>query len=172
MLDGTNVCVRVVSVWEETGLPEGNPAARLGHHMAILHAEKGWTLMLAKNKMCVRDSLIVSYDYEEMPTHTNFRLNQINVCIEVSSLYGYNNLYKSRDVFCVCLCVVDILQERHIWQFTSQFSIRDYFGNYARIRSSNQPVLSNNGKVYCSRKQWGPLMWHVTSQMCNPLCHA
>ena len=28
---------------------------------------------------------------------------------------------------------------------------------HARIRSLNQPVLSNEGKVYCSRKQRGPL---------------
>ena len=30
--------------------------------------------------------------------------------------------------------------------------------NHTRIRSSNQPVLSNKGKVSCSRKQRGPLM--------------
>jgi len=30
--------------------------------------------------------------------------------------------------------------------------------NHARIRSWNQPVLSNEGKVSCSRKQRGPLL--------------
>ena len=30
--------------------------------------------------------------------------------------------------------------------------------NHARIRSWNQPVLSNESKVSCSRKQRGPLM--------------
>ena len=30
--------------------------------------------------------------------------------------------------------------------------------NHARVRSGNQPVLSNEGKVSCSRKQWGDLM--------------
>ena len=30
--------------------------------------------------------------------------------------------------------------------------------NHARIRSWNKPVLSNKGKVSCSRKQRGPLM--------------
>ena len=30
--------------------------------------------------------------------------------------------------------------------------------NHARIRSWNQPVLSNENKVSCSRKQRGPLM--------------
>ena len=30
--------------------------------------------------------------------------------------------------------------------------------NHARIRSWNQPVLSNTRKVSCSRKQRGPLM--------------
>ena len=30
--------------------------------------------------------------------------------------------------------------------------------NHARIRSWNQPVLSNKGKVSCSRKQQGPLL--------------
>ena len=124
MLVGTNVCVRVVSVWEETGIPEWNPAARLGHHMAILHAEEGWTLMLAKNKICVRDSLILSYYYEEMPTHTNFRLNQINVCIEVSSLYGYNNLYKRRDVFlCMFVCCRYLTRETYLTVYKSIFHI-------------------------------------------------
>jgi len=31
--------------------------------------------------------------------------------------------------------------------------------NHARIRSWNQPVLSNEGKVSCSRKQREPLIW-------------
>ena len=49
---------------------------------------------------------------------------------------------------------------------------------HARIRSWNQPVLSNKGKVSCSMKQRGPLMGletqdlHITSQTCNPLRHA
>jgi len=30
--------------------------------------------------------------------------------------------------------------------------------NHARICSRNQPVLSNEGKVFCSRKQPKPLM--------------
>ena len=48
--------------------------------------------------------------------------------------------------------------------------------NHARIRSWNQPVLSNTGT--CSRKQHEPLMgfqthiWQVRSQKLYPLCHA
>jgi len=30
--------------------------------------------------------------------------------------------------------------------------------NHAQIRSWNQPLLINEGKVSCSRKQWEPLM--------------
>ena len=30
--------------------------------------------------------------------------------------------------------------------------------NHVRFRSLNQPVLSNEGKGSCSRKQWEPLM--------------
>ena len=49
--------------------------------------------------------------------------------------------------------------------------------NYARIRSWNQPILSNKGKASCSRKQLGftlttgrhPL---ITSQTRYPLHHA
>ena len=33
-----------------------------------------------------------------------------------------------------------------------------YLLNHARIRSWKQPVLSNESKVSCSRKQWRPLM--------------
>ena len=49
--------------------------------------------------------------------------------------------------------------------------------NHARIRSWNQPVLSNKGKVSCLRKQrwtlwYRTLVLHITSQTCSPLCHA
>ena len=53
--------------------------------------------------------------------------------------------------------------------------------NHARIRSWNQPVLSNESKTSCSRKQRGPLMElelatdrypPITSQTRYPLCHA
>mgnify|MGYP000488247438 CR=1 FL=1 len=53
--------------------------------------------------------------------------------------------------------------------------------NQARIRSWNEPVLSNEGKVSCSRKQRGPLLGlelttdrhpPTTSQTRYPLCHA
>ena len=53
--------------------------------------------------------------------------------------------------------------------------------NHARIRSWNEPVLSNEGKVSCSRKQQKPLMGlelttdrhpPTTSQTRYPLCHA
>ena len=52
--------------------------------------------------------------------------------------------------------------------------------NHARIRSWNQPVLSNESKVSCSRKQRGPLMGlelttdrypPITSQTRYPLRH-
>jgi len=33
MLVGTDVCVRMVFVWEETGVPGGNPPVWLGDHM-------------------------------------------------------------------------------------------------------------------------------------------
>ena len=38
MLVGTDVCVRMVFVWEETGEPGGNPPVWLGDHMTISHA--------------------------------------------------------------------------------------------------------------------------------------
>ena len=36
MLFCTDVCVRMVFVWEETGVPGGNPLVRLGDHMTTL----------------------------------------------------------------------------------------------------------------------------------------
>ena len=41
MLVGTNVCVQMVFVWEETGVPGGNPPVWLGDHMTISHADSG-----------------------------------------------------------------------------------------------------------------------------------
>ena len=41
MLVGTDVCIPVVFVWEETGVPGRNPPAWLGDHMTISHADAG-----------------------------------------------------------------------------------------------------------------------------------
>ena len=42
MLVDTEVCVRMVFVWEETGVPGGNPPVWLGDHMTIWHADAGY----------------------------------------------------------------------------------------------------------------------------------
>ena len=41
MLVGTDVCVPVVFVWEETGVPGRNPPVWLGDHMNFSHADAG-----------------------------------------------------------------------------------------------------------------------------------
>ena len=41
MLVGTDVCVRMVFVWEENIVPGGNPPVWLGDHMTISHADAG-----------------------------------------------------------------------------------------------------------------------------------
>ena len=47
MLVGTNVCVRMVFVWEETWVPGGNPPVWLGAHMTISHADAGYRTRVA-----------------------------------------------------------------------------------------------------------------------------
>ena len=47
MLVGTDVCVRIVFVWEETGIPGGNPPVWLGDHMTISHADPGYQTRVA-----------------------------------------------------------------------------------------------------------------------------
>ena len=42
MLIGTDVCVRMVFMWEETWVPGGNPPVWLGDHMTISHADAGY----------------------------------------------------------------------------------------------------------------------------------
>jgi len=42
----TYVCVRVVFVWVETGVPGGNPPVWLGAHMTISHADAGYFSLL------------------------------------------------------------------------------------------------------------------------------
>ena len=37
--------------------------------------------------------------------------------------------------------------------------------NHAQIHSCNQPVLSNEGKVSCPRKQWDPLMGLIINSL-------
>ena len=41
MLVGTDVCVWMVVVWEETRVPGGNPPVWLGDHMTISHVDAG-----------------------------------------------------------------------------------------------------------------------------------
>ena len=47
MLVGTDVCVRMVFVWEETGVPGGNPPVWLGDDMTISHADAGYQTRVA-----------------------------------------------------------------------------------------------------------------------------
>ena len=47
MLLGTDVCVRMVFMWEETGVPGGNPPVWLGDHMTISHADAGYQTRVA-----------------------------------------------------------------------------------------------------------------------------
>ena len=48
MLVGTDVCGSVVFVWEEIGVPGGNPTVWLGDHMTISLANDGyWTRVAA-----------------------------------------------------------------------------------------------------------------------------
>ena len=66
MLVGTDVCVRVVFVWEETGVPGGNPPVWLGDHMTISHAHTGYQTLVAAvrgeyvNTAPVRQSSFIS----------------------------------------------------------------------------------------------------------------
>ena len=47
MLVGTDDCVPLVFVWEETGVPGGNPPVWLGDHMAISHADAVYSTRVA-----------------------------------------------------------------------------------------------------------------------------
>ena len=47
MLVGTDVCVQMVFVWEETWVPGGNPPVWLGAHMTISHADAGYRTWVA-----------------------------------------------------------------------------------------------------------------------------
>ena len=42
MLVGTDVCVRMVFVWEVTGVPVGNPPVWLGDQMTTSHTDTGY----------------------------------------------------------------------------------------------------------------------------------
>ena len=58
MLFGTDVCVRMVFVWEETRVPRGNPRVWLGDHMTNSHADAGyWTRVAAVRDECINTVL-------------------------------------------------------------------------------------------------------------------
>ena len=60
MLVGTDICVRMVFVWEETGVPGGNPP---DDHMTISHADAGYrTQVAAVRGECVNTSYLCIID--------------------------------------------------------------------------------------------------------------
>ena len=67
--------------------------------------------------------------------------------------------------------------------YFSSIEKQAFLANHARIRSWNEPVLSNESKVSCEGKQWGGEAMMglelttdryppITSQTRYPLCHA
>jgi len=38
--------------------------------------------------------------------------------------------------------------------------------NHARIHTSNQPILSNEGKDSCTSEQRAPMMWVLSTCLC------
>ena len=59
MLVGTDVCVRMVFVWAETGVPGGNPLVWLGDHMTISHADIYSILIYSFHRSHVSFQMIV-----------------------------------------------------------------------------------------------------------------
>ena len=51
MLVGTDVCVRMAFVWQETGVPGRNPPVWLGDHMTISHADAGYRTRVAVRRV-------------------------------------------------------------------------------------------------------------------------
>ena len=75
MLVGTDVWVRMVFVWEETGVPGGNPSVRLGDQMTISHADVGYRTWVAVVRgECVNTArqlrLIVKHNYMHLSRRT------------------------------------------------------------------------------------------------------
>ena len=73
---------------------------------------------------------------------------------------------------------VDFIVYTNLFKFDCETSNFYAYVNHARILSWNQPVLSNESKVSCSRKQPGASKLTtdrystITSQTCYPLRHA
>ena len=61
MLVGTDVCVRMVLVWKETGVPRGNPPVWLSDQMTISHADVSYWTWASMLKLRQPDSLSTSY---------------------------------------------------------------------------------------------------------------
>ena len=62
MLVGTDVNVWMVFVWEETGVPGGNPLVRLGDHMTISHADSEYrTRVAAVRGECINTAPVLLF---------------------------------------------------------------------------------------------------------------
>ena len=63
MLVGTDVCVRMVFVWEETGVPGGKPPVWLGDHMTISHADAGYRTLTHYGRFVLTLQVYFSLSY-------------------------------------------------------------------------------------------------------------
>ena len=81
MLVGTDVWARVVFVWEETGVPGGNPPVWLGDHMTISHVDAGYRTRVASVRgECVNTTpaklVVIWYIWSILKSH-NFSTVQL-----------------------------------------------------------------------------------------------
>ena len=62
MLVGIDVCVRMVFMWKETGVPGGNPPVLLGDHMTISHADAEYRTRVAEvTGECDSNATLISW---------------------------------------------------------------------------------------------------------------
>ena len=94
----------------------------------------------------------------------------ISVCFMLILLYTISTTTLFSLVQFILICFSSIVKQAFF-----------AYVNHARIRSWNQPELSNQSNVSCSRKQRGPLVGlelttdrypPITDQTCYPLRHA
>ena len=154
MLVGTDDWVRMVFMWEETGVPGENPPVWLGDHLTISHADVGYrTRVAAVRGVCVNT----------MPTNTRqryCRLQSCTVSIWLTRKFTWVNLIRALISFCLPKLSWSTSLLEPFWQVL--FAYFKYL--MWRILPGLSVTVLTKPIDDVTRVQTSCLLWHVISE--------
>ena len=168
MLVGTDVCVRMVFLWEEAGVPGENPHVWLGDHMTISHADAGFRTRVAAVRVeCVNASQTAEFSCVPL----------LGGCFFCSGLnmwfLGFKECLQCFNVRTVkvCYCALLLVIETRIWDFNTLYLFQTSSTVQASTDYESDALPSAPHRPYVCKRTYhlGHLYSKITSIVCQNL---